>query len=156
MAKSPQYDFQREEVYRWEQKFQSLQTSPLPVKAFRRMARKICQHYGLRTPFIGSLRHKNYAALTYESGDVYFCSAYRGGWLLCHEFAHYVLNEYGYRREFHGQRWLGLFIYLLDVCELVPLCASVPSARAAGLKFRRPATCAPGRLRSFLGQPIGR
>lgn len=69
---------------------------------------------------------------------------------LVHEMAHYVMVAKGYPNT-HGPLWLGVYLWLMHRSALMPLSASVPSARAAGLRFRDPLKrCAPAKLPRYL------
>lgn len=150
MRKSPKHDFQREEIYRWQHKFLRVEQSPLKQRTLVKIANQVCQLYDCYPPIVIVHKHFKYAGVLYTSGRLDLDASYASAMILCHELAHHILNSYGYRREFHGKRFLGLFLQLLAICDVLPLCASIPSARSAGLRLRSPATCAPGRLRAFL------
>lgn len=150
MAKSPQYDFQREEVYKWELQFSTLKCSVLAPKDFRTIVNMVCKRYKVKRPRIGTMRSKLYAAQCSSLGVIEFDKKFRSAFVLVHELAHYVLDQYGHHRNYHHPRWLGLFLALLDMTRTVPLTASVPSARKRNLKFRSPALCVPQRLGRYL------
>lgn len=153
MATSPQFDFQREEVYRWESNFEATKRAVLSEKDFKTLTQIVCRAYGVKRPFMGIMKSKTDAAHCYDSGEIYFDKDFRSAWIVLHELAHYILNEYGYIRDHHSPRWLGLFLFILDTFSVVPLNATVPSARQSNLKFRRPALCSPLRLTRYLAKP---
>lgn len=150
MSKSPKYDFQREEVYAWEYNFSTLKCSVLSPKDFKTIVNLVCTRYKVKRPTIGTMKSKMYAAQCYPSGYIEFDKKFRSAFVLVHELAHYVLDQYGHHRNFHHPRWLGLFLLLLDITRTIPLTASVPSARKMNLKFRSPALCVPQRLGRYL------
>ena len=68
--------------------------------------------------------------------------------LLAHEISHIITDLYGIDEPDHGERWLGAYLHVLDRYAILPLSMTVPSAKAAGLRFRDPALCTPKLLAS--------
>lgn len=74
----------------------------------------------------------------------------RNLWTLVHEMAHHIISVYGHR-NIHSPRWLGVYMYLMAYTRLMPLSASIPSARHHGLKFYCPLKrCSPETLKRYL------
>ena len=153
MPRSPKSDPQREEVYRWEKGFrQQFFDHTMKTRAAQRLVREIAEHFGVKRPrlFRTRLGKQGYtgAALEAEFIEVNTDRAEFTAILLAHEMAHVICAFEGLDEPDHGPVWLGTYLYLLDRFKIVPLCATVPSAKAAGLKFRPPEDCAPGKFPS--------
>jgi hypothetical protein len=151
VARSPKKDPQREEVYRWERNFRTqFLCHEMPLKAARQLIRDVCKEYKIKPPKLlrSRLGPKAYTGAAWEAEviEVNSSQAEFTAILLAHEVAHVICSAEGYEEPDHGPVWLGLYLYLLDRYRIVPLCATVPSAKAAGLKFRDPTMCSPGRL----------
>lgn len=155
-AKSPRSDSQREEVYEWEHQFFSSRYCTSPDRWFRRTLREICRRYKVPVPKIEVLpRIKSLDGVAglcwHEKKTLYFREGYRSVMMLCHELAHWVLDCYGYGDVgCHGPKFMGVYLWMLSASYTMPLYMTVPSARAAGLKFRDPHSCAPGKLKRYL------
>ena len=151
MRPSPKYDPQREEAYAWENKFLAIKASPVDELRFRRVMRDICERYKVPVPKLKTIRSKKYAAFCdIENDRLEFVPQYRSIMILCHELAHWIVYHYGYKHVYHGPRWLGVYLYLLDATYTLPLDASLPSVRKAKLKFRNPCReSSPSTLKHF-------
>jgi hypothetical protein len=154
MKKSPKYDPQRNEVYAWEAGFTNAATGNMGVKYFYLLLRSACKTYGVTRPTASKLPKKyvGYAAICdVENSTLMFDKTYRTAHVLFHELAHWILIKYGYKKlDHHNPLWLGLFLRLLHEGQVLPMDASVPSARAAGLDFRDPLDCGPINLRKLI------
>lgn len=110
------------------------------------MARAISRHYRIKPPSVIHRREgkRGWTAGTY---DKYMSvNVDRAGWtpmLLCHEMAHWVVAELDYAVPNHGPLWMGIYLYLLGKYRVLPIHASVYSARKFGIKFRSPLECGP-------------
>ncbi len=156
MAKSPKCDPQREKVYRWENGFGAVRTGDMGTRKFYSLLRTVSEDYGVVKPRAAGM-HKCWkawaaACLTEEKllcFDKGFCTAH----ILLHELAHYILDQYGFGSlPEHGPKWLGLYLYLLGRYKALPLSASIPSARAYGLKFEDPRTFVPSTIMRIVRQ----
>lgn len=121
----------------------------------RRVIRHVCRKYKIPQPRLKrwskDLTKARFLAACWDGG-IGFDPQHRTLKVLAHELAHWVCDEYGYyeRTSWHGPRWLGIYLWIMDYTRVMPLSASVPSARKAGLKFRRTSECAPGKLKRYL------
>jgi len=152
MARSPQSDPQREEAYRWERKFYgTLFNHEMKPRALHKMARHMAESYGVRKPRllvkrIGREGRIMAMADGQDSIEVNHDMAFFTAHLVAHEMAHVVCHAYGVMEPPHGPTWLGVYLWLMDKYKILPLCASMPSARKAGLKFKHPNKVKPGAL----------
>lgn len=153
MPRSPKCDPQREEVYRWERGFkQQFCDHSMPIRSAQRIVREMAKHFGVKRPrlFRSRLGKRGYTGAAWGADiiEVNVDLAEFTAILLAHEMAHVICAHEGLDEPDHGPVWLGTYLYLLDRFKIVPLSATVPSASAAGLKFRDPLECAPGRFPS--------
>lgn len=140
MARSPKYDPQREEVYRWEKKCAGIWYTHKMTNADAKLFIKaMCERYGVPPPRFKSVEDAPWAAAAH--GDVLIefnrSKIKPTGLMVAHESAHIIHHACGYDDAPHGPRWLGIYIDLLDYFQLIPRCMTEPSARKAGLKFKR-------------------
>jgi hypothetical protein len=154
-AKSPAYDKQREEAYDWERQFYSVKCNTAAPKWFRQALKESCARYKIKPPKLCGMPRKWSACAgvcDYQNGKIHFAKGYESILVLCHELAHWILDSYGYGDwGAHGPRWLGVYLWLLDSCLVLPLSLTEYSARKAGLRFRDPVKeCAPGKLQRYL------
>jgi hypothetical protein len=151
VARSPKKDPQRNEVYRWEEKFAHLfYQHGMSSRDVGRLVRSVATYYGISKPKLLRFRGGSTAPTAYawDHGVIELNTSLAEftGPLLAHELAHVICAAYGYEEPDHGPIWFGTYLHLLDRYKMIPKDASVPSARKARLKFRNPDDCAPGRL----------
>lgn len=151
MRKSPKSDPQRNEVYAWESKFVSACTASMTDTRVAKMVREVCSEYGIKKPKLGPLRRKerDYAGVCDPNTEMLrFAPTWRSAHIVLHELAHWILLQFGFGGDnHHNPLWLGVFLRLLHEYKTLPLCASVPSAKKAGLQFLKPEKCTPAMLR---------
>lgn len=140
MARSPKCDPQREEVYGWEKKFGTLwYMHGMTYKDARMLLGLMCKRYGVPPPRFKSVEDAPYTAAAH--GDVLIevnrSKAKPTALLVAHEAAHVICHASGIFKPDHGPEWLGIYIDLLDHYRILPRCMTEPSARKAGLKFKR-------------------
>lgn len=155
-TRSPKYDPQREEVYRWEKGFTNAATGDIGTRKFYYLLRAACDTYNVRRPKASGLSKKHlaagYAAICdNENGTLRFSKHFCTGHALMHELAHWIMRQCGYHlQDHHNALWLGLFLRLLHESKVLPMNASQPSALAAGLNFIDPMLCGPVNLRALV------
>lgn len=140
-------------MYAWEQGFWGGYTdAPCPVSKLRRWAKKVAKEYQIPAPKLSFHRTEEQWAGLADDVNIRLNTEWHGRctFVLLHELAHYICFQYGHMWNPHGPRFLGVYLWLLDECRLVPLSASIPSARAAGLKFRDPLKSCPKTLKRYL------
>ena len=148
---SPKSDPQQHEVYRWERKYAQLFFShAMPYKKAHGLAAAMANAYGIPKPRLSwrRARKESYVAIA-EGDEVIEVNTTKADFtsiLVAHEMAHVIAHAYGVLEPAHGPTWLGIYLWLLDRFLIIPKCASVPSAKAAGLKFKHPDKVAPGAL----------
>lgn len=154
--KSPAFDSQREEVYKWEQSFNASWVNTAPPKLFDKTIREFCEWYGVKAPKVLRTmppKWKLYAGVSDQrNGKLYFDKNYASIMVLCHEMAHWIMDDYGYGDwGAHGPRWLGLYMYLLVSAHVMPMTVLKFAVSEAGLKYRDPIKeCGPGKLKRYL------
>lgn len=161
MARSPKSDPQREEVYRWEKGFSQMFYGHgfLPKEAHR-LERAISRYYDIPRPRLRAVRwgKRGFLGAAYSEHPtganrqpLIVVNEDLGAFtapLLAHEISHIITDLYGIDEPDHGERWLGAYLHVLDRYAILPLSMTVPSAKAAGLRFRDPALCTPKLLAS--------
>lgn len=110
------------------------------------MARRIARMYRVPVPRIKNRRlgKKKWIAGTFEDGIT--LNIDRARWspmLVCHELAHWVADKRDRSMADHGPVWMGVYLYLLAKLRIIPLHATVYSARKFGLDFANPLKCGP-------------
>lgn len=150
--RSPKSDPQREQVYRWERKFYgTIFQHEIKPRALHKLVRDMAACYGIKKPTIlksrlgtkGMLMAQADGADSIELNESVL--AYTGH-LIAHEMAHVVCHAHGVEGPQHGPTFMGVYLWLLDKFNIVPACASLPSARKAGLKFKPLDKIKPGEL----------
>jgi hypothetical protein len=146
---SPASDPQRNEVYAWERKFDQLFLDhAMPYRKAHKLAAAMAAAYGVRKPRLSWRRARKERWIAAAWGDemveVNTTKADFTAALVAHEMAHVITHAYGILEPDHGPTWMGVYLWLLDHFKVVPKCASEPSARKAGLKFKR--NVGPGQL----------
>lgn len=153
--KSPLSDPQREAVYQWERGFEgTCHASSSSSKYLLACAKRMARFYKVKTPSLIFHDPLNVECAGWTNEDGVICLKVSGHGrnlpTLVHEMAHYIMVAKGYPNT-HGPRWLGVYLWLMNRSALMPLNASVPSAKAAGLRFRDPVKhCAPDTLPRYL------
>ena len=152
MRRSPKYDPQREEVYRWEQDRKgTVIKNATPVRMLRGLAKRVCRDYGIPAPPIKFVYHEGleWAGIACPDRGLALNRFWSGRNIrtLAHELAHWIMFQYQIPEAPHGRTWLGIYLYLTDVMFVEPLSASLPSARKAGLRYKHPRYVQPGALR---------
>lgn len=155
--KSPRTDYQQNEVYAWEDQFLGAKNATSPEGYFRGVLRAICKAYRVPRPVIRAMPkgkfYQDAAALCWaDNGALYFRRGYRSVLTLCHELSHWVLDHYGYPDiGHHGPRFVGVYLYMLQGAQVMPLNVGIASAKHFGLDFRDPyEECSPERLKRYL------
>lgn len=145
MKKSPKYDPQREEVYRWERKFGATTYGDCGTRNFYALRNRVCEKWKVPKPVMGRLQsdeHRYAAVCDPNTKSLRFNPGYCTASILLHELAHWVLDRYGFKGSAHHNfLWLGVYLRMMHDHKVLPLDASVPSARKAGLKFADPKKC---------------
>lgn len=150
-GKSPKSDPQREEVYRWERNFSNLfYEHKMRRRALHALSRAMAKAYGIPKPRMLRLKlgKTGYTGAAWEDHTVEVNTdrAEFTSMLVAHEMAHVICYAYAVMEPDHGPTWLGVYLWLLDKFNIIPADASVPSARKAGLKFRKLDSVKPGEL----------
>lgn len=155
--KSPRRDYQRNEVYDWEDQFYTSKYSTADPGHFRNILRSISKAYGVPIPKIKAMPGGKFysdaaAVCDAPRGYLYIRRGYRSILILCHEMAHWVLDHYGYPDiGHHGPRFVGVYLWLLASAQVIPLEVSKASATSFGLDYRDPVEeCSPDKLKRYL------
>lgn len=159
MARSPASDHQRELVYKWENGFQGASEAvKLPVYDLRYIIKRSCTLYKIPAPTVRFMHvpgrvewaaRANGDAIQFNSTSILS----RNRQTAIHEVAHHIAFNYEHFHNHHGPVWMGVYLWLLDRWQVIPLDASMPSAKALGIKFRDPIKeCAPGKLKRYLSE----
>lgn len=138
--RSPKSDPQREEVYRWERKTDSLwRLHGMPFGLARKLLATMCKRYGVPAPAFKSVEGGPFMGVAWGDSlvEVNRKACRPTGLLIAHEAAHIICHSNGVDEAPHGPTWLGVYIDLLDHFKILPRCMTEPSARKARLKFKR-------------------
>lgn len=138
--RSPKSDPQREEVYAWEKKCGALwYLHGMSYKDAAHLLARMCKRYGVPAPRLKSVEDVPYTAAAWGDllVEVNRKRARPTALLMAHEAAHVICHANGEFGPDHGPVWLGLYIDLLDHFKILPRCMTEPSARKAGLKFKK-------------------
>jgi hypothetical protein len=136
-------DPQQKRVYRWEDSFRSFIERTTTRHELKGLIRKACRLYGIPTPVI-KFRTK-YERCGYITSE-YDPETHKIvlGWndtnhaIALHETAHAIADTlYGPFLCPHGDKWLGIYLRLLEWAKIAPRSALHASAREKGLKWSR-------------------
>jgi hypothetical protein len=157
MRKSPKCDPQRSEIYTWDSSFGATMRGDFGTRAFYKLLRNVCSEWGVPRPKSGDMprswRKHWVATCDTDNKAIWFNPEYCTARTLLHELAHWILHYYGYRgTAHHNGLWLGVYMRLMHDNNVLPINASVPSARAAKLVFLDPKACTPTAARLLIEQ----
>ena len=152
MRRSPKHDPQRSEVYAWERRFRNCAVGDMGTRAFYRMLRRVCKEYRVPRPRCMPLWANEYregfaAVCDSENKALRFDPRWCTASVLLHELAHWIVFRYGGTGA-HNALWLGIYLRLKAKYKVLPLDASIPSAKKAGLQFLPPEKCTPAMLKT--------
>lgn len=155
MRKSPKCDPQRSEVYTWESSFAATLRGDFGTRAFYKLLRTACSKWSVPRPRTGDMprswRKHWIAATDQENKAIWFNPEYCTARTLLHELAHWTLDHYGYQgTAHHNGLWLGIYLRMMHDYKVLPVEASVPSAKAAKLVFLDPGQCTPDHARQLI------
>jgi hypothetical protein len=151
MRKSPKFDPQRNEVYRWEKNFsQILYGHSMTSRSAHALARAMARYYGVEKPRLESVKlgkaGNTAAADGQEAIEINTDLAQWTGPVIAHEMAHIICHAYAVLEPPHGPTWLAVYLHLMDKFDIMPADGLCASAKNAGLKFTKLDKVKPGEL----------
>jgi hypothetical protein len=150
MRKSPKFDPQRNEVYRWEKNFSQLfYDHAMTKRSAHALALAMANYYKIKKPRLDSIkvgRAYTAAADGQDSIEVNTDMAQWTGPVIAHEMAHVICHAYGADEPPHGPKWLAVYLHLMDKFNIMPADGLCASAKNAELKFTKLDKVKPGEL----------
>lgn len=126
--------------------------SRMPRWAAKKYAAKMARLYGLPPPSVQWARLGKGGFTAEQQGSTIRVNIDKAQWtpmLLAHEMAHYVVETLSKDRpQPHGPKWLGVYVWLLDACCIVPKAVMVPYAKSFKLKILHPDQCGPDHFKA--------
>lgn len=136
-------DPQQKRVYHWEDQWRSFVERTSTRRELRSLIKKACRLYGVQAPTVKfRTRAEKCGHITSEYDPEEHSILL--GWndtnhaIAMHEAAHAIADSlYGPFLQPHGDKWLGIYLKLLEWAKVAPRTALVASAREKGLKWSR-------------------
>lgn len=134
-------DPQCKAVYEWEDSWLDWNRESLTLAEVRRWVALACRAFRMPPP---PVRQHAGNATTFALSDgslISFNHVHKNPAIALHEAAHYICDRMfeGKKLHSHGPTWLGIYMLLLETARIAPKTALYATARAHGLRWRRPA-----------------
>lgn len=136
-------DPQKKRVYEWEDLFSSFGKRSETRQEIRKLIRSASKRYNVEPPAVRFVSRAKSPSLTittyYDSSDHSISMGYRScnAAIAMHEVAHAIVSERFEDEPDHGERWLGIYLDLLEWAGVAPRSALVASLKEKRLKWAR-------------------
>lgn len=139
---SPSEDPQQNLVYFWEnQNFRAQYFgSAMKLPEARKLARSMARFMKVPAPRVNAARKGKKYYTAWQQGRSLTVNTDKAKWtptLLAHEIAHWACDAKGHKGQAHGPVWMGVYLKLLHKFKIMPIQATLPLARAYGIKVRK-------------------
>jgi len=142
MAEEP-VDFQRSRVYLWEDSLplpKSVRNRPLSLDTCQEIADEACELYGVKRVVIRGPRSVKQTVAYYRPTDhtISLPDWARNKHIVLHEVAHAIVEmRFGVRDAGHGERFVGVLMYLFEHFDIVESKIARTYANQQDVYFRK-------------------
>jgi hypothetical protein len=115
----------------------------------RRLVNRMCRWYGCKVPVMRWLKtgHRRWRAQ--QVTGALELNTTKSGWsplLIAHEVAHWICEQKKLDKQPHDAIWMAVYMNLLDHYRIIPIEATVATAKRYSVEFKAPIKYLPGRV----------